>query len=508
MSATQISFIFFAILLFLIYYAVPQRSRWVVLLIGSYLYYLLSSVPATLFLIASTLTTFYTAKQLGRINQTNTDRAAARSKARPYLLLCLIVNFGILAVLKYTNFVLGTIASIGGTDPIRLDLILPLGISYYTFQAAGYILDVYWDRTPAEENLLHYALFVSFFPQLLQGPIGRYHTLAPQLIRGGTFSVHDFKYGLIRIAYGLFKTMVIADWAAIYRQAIFADPDGLSGIAIFGVLLYTIELYGSFSGGIDIMLGLSRMLGITMDENFRQPHFATSLSDFWQRWHITLGTWMKDYVFYPLSRSKMTRAMGNGLKKVVSKKTARTLPICLMNIIVFLLVGLWHGASWNNVLWGLYHGLIIAVSTLLTPTFDKWKSHLPKKGTSAAFHGFQIARTFALVVIGRYFDCASSFAEAGKIIRYSLTQFSPSQFLQISAGKQGTAYTPYALLTIVAGIVLLFIVGWIKERGGDIRDRLGRAPFVLQVAVYMLLLFAIPLLGPMGIARGFIYAQF
>ncbi len=212
----------------------------------------------------------------------------------------IILDLSLLAVLKYTNFVIENINLITNGHISAVNLILPLGISYYTFQTIGYLLDVYWGREEAERNFFKYALFVSFFPQLVQGPIGRFGRLGKQLTAEHVLDFHRIKYGLERVLWGLFKKMIIAEWASVFRIAVFSDPEQYSGIAIFGVLLYTIELYGDFAGGIDVVIGIAEMFGVKMDENFRQPLFSTSVSDLWRRWHISLGTWMKDYVFYPL----------------------------------------------------------------------------------------------------------------------------------------------------------------------------------------------------------------
>ncbi|MBQ1312823.1 MAG: MBOAT family protein [Blautia sp.] len=508
MSITSNQFILFLLIALIVYYLAPKKVQWLVLLAASYAYYLLSSVPAAAFLLYSTVITFGGAWWIGRIYQKTGDRKTAKKITKWIMLAAILLDLGMLAYLKYTNFILANLNSLFHSNFSMLDLLLPLGISYYTFQTVGYVLDVYWGRIEPEKNPLKYALFVAFFPQLVQGPIGRYKTLACQLYESHPFSFRRIEFGLERILWGIFKKMLIADWAAVFAEAIFADPDKYAGIAIFGVLLYSAQLYADFSGGIDVMIGAASLFGVQMDENFQRPFFSVSLTDFWRRWHITLGSWMKDYVMYPLTLSKAMNRLGKSAKKVLGKKKGRLIPICIANLIVFLVVGIWHGPTWSNIGWGLYNGVIIAFSSFFAAGYETAKKKLHINDKAAWYRLFMIFRTFAIINISWYFDCADSLGTTLKMMWYSVTRFEPSMFLQISSGKLGTAYTPYALLTLGIGILLLFTVSILQEKGMHIRETLAKRPLALRVAVCLLLLTAIPLFSPMAAARGFIYAQF
>lgn len=507
MSITSNLFFLFIVLGLCIYYVVPKSLQWVVLLICSYGCYAWVSIPAVFFLLFSTAVTYGCALWIHKINTRNGEEKQQKVKKR-IVLLGILLDIGMLALLKYSNFLIQNINGLTGSHFSMLHLILPLGISYYTFQSLGYLLDVYWNREKAEPNFLKYALFVSFFPQLVQGPIGRYGKLSGQLLSGHPFDLHRIKYGAERIVWGLFKKMVIAEWAAVYRIAIFSEPDRYAGIAVFGVLLYTIELYGDFAGGIDIVIGVAEMFGIRLDENFRQPFFSVSISDFWRRWHITLGSWMKDYVFYPLTLSRPMRALQKRAKAKMGRKKGRFFAIAISDLLVFILVGLWHGPSWNNIGWGFYNGVIIAASGFLADVYQVWKTKLHIREQSKGYHLFMIIRTFILFNIGQYFDCVSSLGEAWKMIRYSLTRFDLTQFLTISSGKLGIAYTPYALLTLAAGCLIWFVVSLLKEKGVDMEKALTRLPFAAEAGLILLLFISISLFSPMSVARGFIYAQF
>lgn len=509
MSIISNGFFIFTICSIVLYYIVPAKYQSWVLLLVSLLFYVSYGIKPVLFILFATIVTYATGVIIDNIYSESAESPdKTRKKCRRMLIVAMLLVIGILAFLKYSNFVIDNVNSICGSSIKGLNLIMPLGISYYTFQSVGYLLDVFWKRQKAEHSFFRLALFLSFFPYMVQGPINRYGQLANQLYESHKFDWNNIRYGVVRIIWGLFKTMVLAGWAGIYREAIFANPDQYSGIAIFGTLLYTVELYGNFSGGIDIVLGVSRMFGVTMEENFKRPFFSTSIADFWHRWHITLGTWMKDYLFYPITLSKWMKKCGKNAKKLFGKKVGRNIPACIANIIVFFVVGIWHGASWGNIGWGLYNGVLIAFSVLAADWYLSWKQALHINDKSKGWHLFMVLRTFILMNISWYFDCASSFGHAVKMMKYSVTRFNPSEFLSISSGKLGTAYTPYALLTIVAGCILLFVISYIQEKGTDVQEAIARKPVAVRVSMIVILLIITLALGPMSAGKGFIYAQF
>lgn len=509
MSFTSNLFIIFLIISLTAYYVIPVKRRWIILLAASYVFYIWAGGPAVFFLLYSTAVSFLTGRRIRSIYETEKeDRKAGRCHARNTVIIGMLLDFAMLAVLKYTNDVTGLINYFSGENIPLQKWILPLGISYYTFQTVAYMLDVYWKRITAESNPFHYALFVSWFPQMSQGPIGRYGSLMPGLMEGHAFQWKNIRYGLMRMVWGLFKSMLLAGWASVYRQAISADIDGHAGIAIFIVLLYSLELYGSFSGGIDLIIGISTLFGVSLDENFQRPYFSVSIADFWRRWHITLGTWMRDYLMYPLTLSRRMGKIGKWSRKYFGKRVGLLIPMCISTIVVFLAVGLWHSASLNNIGWGLYNGCIIAVSNLLAGPYKAWKKALHINDQSRGWKVFMILRTFALVNIGWLFDTMTSFSEALKVIRYSFTRFDLSQFLTIPAGRLGTGYTPVALVILCIGIGILFLVSFLQENGMHIRDTLSRCPVIVQLLLCIGLLTCTALLSPMAAPGGFIYAQF
>lgn len=502
MSLNSLQFLLFVLIGVAGYYLVPKRIQWIWLLIFSYIYYLSNGPKMVIYLIVTTTSTYLAGRYLEVIQDQKRRKAMVTGT--------LLLNFGILACLKYFNFFAYNIAHIFHGTFTFVDFALPIGISFYTFQSMGYLLDVYWKKGEAEKNYFRFALFVSFFPQILQGPIGRYSRLGHQLYEEHTWNGSQIEEGCQRILWGFFKKIVLADTAAPFVNALFDQYTEYSGVAIFAVLAYSIQLYGDFSGGVDIVVGIGKLFGITMDENFKRPFFARSITDFWHRWHITLGTWMKDYVFYPISLSRWMNKFGKMAKKKFGRAKGRVLPICLANLIVFLVVGVWHGAAWKFIAYGLYNGAIIAFSGLMAGTYRKWKKTCHIQEKSWYFQGFQILRTFLLVNISWFFDRGDTIPQAFAMMKNSVTRWEPSQLLQVPIGMgETTRFTVLALGILLFGVLVVFLFGLLEERGISPLEKLRQCPVWVRIMVYVFVIFLFPLLGqPPVLTGGFIYAQF
>lgn len=508
MSLISMEFLLFVLAAAVGYYLIPKKYQWLWLLVFSYIYYASSGVRLLVFLVYTTGTTYAAGRFLEKAEQKELPKKEAKAAKRRILTIGLLLNFGMLAVLKYTNFAVANVNAIFHTSFSFQKWMLPLGISFYTFQSMGYLLDVYWGKCKAEKNPLRFALFVSFFPQILQGPIGRFDRLAVQLYQEHRFDLQRIQYALQLILWGFFKKLVLADRAAVVVNQVFLNDTQYSGVLnLVAVLMYSVQLYMDFSGGMDVVMGVASLFGIELDPNFKRPYFAVSITDFWHRWHITLGTWMKDYVFYPVSLSKWMGRIGKWSKKVFGKKTGRVIPICIANLIVFLLVGVWHGAAWKFIAYGLYHGLIISVSSLLAPLYRKGLEVFSINQKSGGWKVVQILRTFFLINISWYFDMAVSLSAAFAMMKTTVTEFSLSAFKDGSLLTLGLDQLDYLILLV--GCLVVFFISFLQERGVKIRESLAAKPLLLRWAVYGMLLFGIPMFGyVMTTTGGFIYAQF
>ena len=502
MNLNSLIMLLFVTVSVIIYYLIPKRFQPILLLILSIIYYISNGFGAFFFILTTAVTTYLAGLALSRENE---DK-----KRRVITALTLIFNFGILFVLKYTNFIILNLEAFLPGKLRTFEWMLPLGISFYTFQSMGYLLDVCWKRIEAEKSFFRFALFVSFFPQIMQGPIGRYGKLQKTLFSPHAFDRKRTETAILKILWGFFKKMVLADNALYFVNAAFNDYERYPGLAVFAVLFYSIQLYGDFSGGIDVVTGIALLFGVELDPNFRQPFFATSIADFWHRWHITLGTWMKDYVFYPISRSGWMGRFREWCRKHLPKQTARALPIAVANILVFLVVGIWHGAAWKYIVYGLYNGLIIGISELLAVHYKNAKTKLHINDKSQGWKVFMILRTFLLVNISWFFDNAATVPQAFTMMRNAVTHFTPSLLLSVPVGPGGsTGLTKYALIILGFGCILLFIISFFIEKGVNIPACLLQKPFIVRIFVYLLLFIMLPALGqPPVQTGGFIYAQF
>lgn len=534
MTLTSFSFYLFVLVLLVLYYRLPRKCQWGILLIGSYVFYLTVCLKYVGFLLFTTLTTYLGARALDQISartketvRQNRDtwssderkqykkRAGARKKR--LMVAILLLNFGILAILKYYNFfsesIAGLFARFGLTVSLgKVGLLLPLGISFYTFQSMGYVIDVYREKAPAERNLGKLALFVSFFPQIIQGPIAIYSDLAEQLSTPHDFRFDNLRHGAELVLWGFFKKLVIADRAVGMIQTVAGNYASYSGTYILlAAVVYALQLYADFSGGIDISRGVARMFGIRMAENFRRPYFSRTLTEYWHRWHITLGDWLRNYLFYPLSISKVFLRFGRSAKKHLGRHIGKVLPTAVASLITFLVIGIWHGANWKYVAFGFWNGIVILISTLLQPVSDKVICSLHIQSESWWYRIFSMLRTFVVVLIGYYFDIAENLTAAMQMLIRSVTDFHLSQ-LAPSAIFQTLELSKYDWFALSLGTATVFVASVIQERRQmPIRDLLDEARLPLRWCVLLAGIFSVVLLGTYGPGLNtadFVYMQF
>ena len=533
MLFTSLSFFIFLAVALLLFYVLPKKCQWIVLLVASLVFYISFSWKF-LFFIISTIVTIYGAtygiekvnKQQNEYLETNKEltleekkdyKAKNKKKKKLYVTLCILFNIGILFVLKYANFFvtnfIGLINLCGGNiSPVVLKLILPLGISFYSFQAVGYLLDVYWGKTQAEKNIFRLALFVSFFPQIIQGPISRHSELAPQLAEEKKFNYNAIIRGIMLVLWGLLKKIVIADAIAGIVNVGFDKVAELNGLQTWvTILAYLIQDYMDFSGCIDIAVGVAECFGIKLTHNFERPYFALTIEEYWRRWHITLGSWFKDYIFYPISISKFSLKFGKFCKKHSKPNSylAKQMPAIFGLLVVWLTTGLWHGASWNYVCWGLYYGILVIMSIVFKPLYTKVQEKLKIKTDSVWYKIFQWLRTIWLLCIGRIIFRAASLGDAWIMFTKTFTFIFKYKFSSLS---MLTAEPKYLIPAGIAFAIVL-AVDIIKEFKKDIsiRDTIAKWGYTLQTIVIVFLIIGIILYGSYGpgyTAQDFIYMQF
>lgn len=498
MNVTTLGYLLFIFMGIIVYYAFPIKNRWKWLIVLSFIYVFSSSLFGIVFVILTSLITFYAAKKM--------DETEGKKKKR-ILILSMSGCLTILIVLKYVfglpffaqpTEILGHILPMG---TFVKKYLLPIGISYYTLQTVSYLLDIYWERYRAEQDYLKILLFTCYFPQMFQGPISKYSELAPELFKEHPFFWKNIKFGIQLMLWGFFKKMLIADRLSGGVATIFSGEEPAYGMTIIvGLVFYGIQLYCDFSGGIDIIRGVSELFGIGMKENFRQPYFAVSLEDFWRRWHISLGQWMKDYVFYPISMSGWMKQFNKRLKKVVSRKTAVRMGIAVSNIIVFFFVGAWHGIESNFLGWGLYNGLVLAVSALLVDRYIEGKKRFHINDKALWWHFFCVLRTFIIVLIGYIFDCVSTAKEAG-IQFLRLFAVHKTDFSMIVMNE-----TDVAVLLI--GVISILVVDILHEKGVSVREAISQKSYVAQVIIWTIIVQMIACFGKVVTEGGFLYANF
>ncbi|MGE4291693.1 MAG: MBOAT family protein [Desulfovibrio sp.] len=465
-----------------LHFAVPRRFSWVPLLAASYFFYISWELEFGLLLLASTLVNYLAGLRMAALPD--------KPRRRKYLLLCLVFNLGLLFIFKYFNFFsrsLGEALAVWGVslDPPLLAMLLPVGISFYTFQVSGYVIDVYEERVPAERHPGIFALFVAFWPQLLAGPINRARLLLPQFRAERRFDAECAADGLRRMLWGLFKKVVIADNLARHVNHVFDHAGELHGLSvILAAVFYTLQIYCDFSGYTDVALGAARFMGFRLTENFDRPYFSRSVREFWQRWHISLSTWFRDYVYIPLGGSRVAPWRWH-----------------LNILLTFLLSGLWHGANWTFVVWGGLHGAVLVLENV-SGGFQKRLADRVFPIRERLNNAVQVGVTMTLVCLAWIFFRADSLAQALTVLGSMLPR--GGAFL----GGDDPAVLGPGTLAFHAGLVALLLGVELAGRPGAVRAWLAARPVGLRWLVYSAGVWAVGLSTVFGVRQEFIYFQF
>lgn len=520
MNFFSIEFIILLLLLLAAYYLLPQRIQWICLLIASIVFYAFSGWTNLLFIIFSAFTTWGAgvlflryrsvfemekAKEGLDKEQKKKIKAHYNAKKRTIMWLVLGANVAVLAFVKYVPVFSG------------MGLLFPLGISFYTFQSLGYLLDQYNEKYDPQPNFLKYLLFVSFFPQLIQGPINRYDKMQSSLFACKRFDWGICKRAMFLILFGLVKKFAIANLLSGAVGYILDSPSNTTpgGAIVMAILMYSTQQYADFSGGIDLVLGIALLFGVEMMPNFRQPYFAVSLADFWRRWHISLGAWMKDYVFFPFALTKPMQKLGKWGNAKFGRDVGRLFPGSLGNILVFLIVGIWHGAEAHYVIWGLYNGLVISLAEILPVIWKRIvrntdsSSNTVSDGMKRFKYYLSVLGTFIIVNIGWYFDRITNMSDCWLCFKNTFTQFT-GFFDTISEMMNNVdTFSARGLCIVGVSIVLVIVYSVLSEKNIDVFDLLQRKNIVIRWGIYYIMLALVQI--SMSLANSsepFLYAIF
>ena len=499
MVFNSIEFLIFFPIVLLMYFVLPKKLRWVMLLVASYYFYI-SWNPSLIWLILFTTAISYVS---AIIIQNLREKYPNREKKKLeifWLVLTLVVSLGVLFFFKYFNFLSESIFSLIGlvsgkqTNAVILDLILPVGISFYTFQTLSYVIDVYRGSVRAERHFGYYALYVSFFPQLVAGPIERPENLIPQLHEDHKFEWKNAVPGLQLMLIGFFKKIVVADLIAPYVNAVYNAPEEASGLGVLiATVLFAFQIYCDFAGYTDIAIGCARIMGIKLMQNFDRPYISESIQEFWRRWHISLSSWFKDYIYFPLGGSRCA-------------KWRHMLNIC----IVFFISGLWHGAAWTYVIWGGLHGIYQVIGHFTKKPREKMWLALHVDPASKGVRTLKRFNTFVLVCFSWMIFRANSFGDLFLMIKKLFTdwQWSLSYYTQTLSDMGLTAL---GIVTAVLSIIIMNRLDTLSlsDRGedGELCSKKSFATLRYVIMVWVIVIAWMILLADDG-ASSFIYFQF
>ena len=505
MTFNSLQYLIFFPIVAILHFVIPRKYRWIMLLAASYYFYM-SWNPNLVFLIAFTTVVSYGAALL----MERTENPKAR---KAYLIVTLVACLGVLFFYKYFNFLSSSVTGLlrAFRLPVKdhlLDLILPVGISFYTFQTLSYVIDVYRGTIPPERHFGYYALFVSFFPQLVAGPIERPQNLLPQLKAEHKFNTGDLKVGLRIALAGFFKKVVIADQLATYVVAVYSQPERATAPAIIlGTVMFTFQVYCDFSGYTDIAVGCARIMGIRLMQNFNLPYMSRTISEFWTRWHISLTSWFQDYIFYPLATSKKlsrwARRMG---KKHNNRRLGVMLPQFVALFVTFFLSGLWHGAAWTFVLWGCMHGVYQIVGKLTEKRRAAFWDRLHVNRNGKLYHAWQIFVVFWLGVFALIFFRANSIHDLGLLMKNLFTNWRFVDILDILQIDE------IGLIVSAVSILAMSLTDRYLVQGWPLRTAEKGGTTLIKVEVFAFILMASAVSWAMLLAgdgaAAFIYFQF
>lgn len=512
---TEIYLLIFLPLALLSYQLAPKKLRWLALLFDGYVFFFIISKKLIIFLIVTTLSTYFIGCGLARMklkcqktlestSKEDGSKVKKLYKKKEKLLLAggIVLLLAIIGYLKYYNFFAvnmnGLLAAAGSSFAFPAKkLLLPIGISFYTLQAISYMVDVYWEKIQAEKHLGKLALFLSFFPQIMEGPISMYSQTADDLWKCESLKGENLTHGCVRILWGLFKKMIIADRLYILVQAVFEHYENHHGVVIAAAAVaYTVQLYMEFSGCMDIVIGTGRMFGITLPENFRQPFASRNAADFWRRWHITLGVWLKTYVFFPVSVSGVVKKWNRFGKKHLGKYVTKLGVSALALFPVWFCNGLWHGPRWSYLFYGMYYFIILLAGAALEPVRNKILTVSPLNENAFYWRIPQTLKTWVIIFVGELFFRANGLAAGIKMFQSMFQNFELRKLWDGTFLTFGLDLADY--LAIGIGCAIVAIIGMLKERNLFEASDIQKMRLPVRWAIYYSLILAVIIFGAYG----------
>lgn len=498
MQFNSLGFMLFFPIVVLLYFLIPQRLRHIWLLLSSYYFYMCWNVQYALLMLFSTGVTYLSGRLMDWVRKQEWSKEFTNRRLKYCVAGSLILNLSIIFFYKYFDFAFDNLSSLLALIHIQLnrptvDVLLPVGISFYTFQALSYTMDVYREEIPVERSFLRYALFVSFFPQLVAGPIERSKNLLEQFYEEHHFDYQRVKYGLLRMFWGLFMKMVVADRLALLVDQVYDNWQWFGGIEIIlATAFFAIQIYCDFGSYSNIAIGAAQVMGFRLMDNFHQPYFAVSVADFWRRWHISLTSWFRDYLYIPLG----------GNRKGKFRK--------YMNLmIVFLVSGLWHGASWHYVVWGGLNGMYQIIGDMTSSLRERLQEFFGLDKECFSYRLLQQIVTFVLVDFTWLFFRTDGLKTAFHMLKQIATKLDPIVLIDGSLFSMGLDEKNFIVVLLSIGI--LWLVDLYNYRGESVRLWLDKQLLIFRWGIYYALLFAIIIFGVYGLgydATAFIYFQF
>lgn len=530
MTFIEVNFLVFLLFSFLAFYICPVKHRWKVLLGASLVFYGIAGIEYFPFIFVTSFSVYLAGRKMGQIyekmelkilegeydrKQKRVLKEEAKGKCKKVLIGILVLNLGILCVIKFTKFFEGPINSLlslagAGGNFSAASIIVPLGISYYTFSTLSYLLDVYWKRVDYEKDYARFLLYAIYFPHILQGPIARYGRLGQRLKQELTFDYDRVCKGLQLMLWGFFKKLVIADRINIFTSGLYSNYKEAAGaMFVMAFFLDIVYIYADFSGCMDIARGASQIFGVELDLNFDHPFSAKSIPEFWRRWHMSLGSWFKDYVYFPISTSKLVKNVGktckqHNLPEPLTRGFITVIPV----FATWMLTGIWHGTGKTYVAWGMYYSTLIFLSVMFSESLQKVTEKLRINTETWAWKVFQMVRTTILFGGGRWLTRPGTLWRSAYCFKRIFTDFNPWTLFD------GTLYT-YGLddkgFRLMLVTILIFGGVSMLQQKDSVRDLIAKQNFVFRWGFYLLAILAVVVFGIYGPgfdAAAFVYMAY